>query len=158
MVLLSIINDKVQKVCVNMGQPRLSPEDIPVNLTGEKVINEPVTIKGHELLMTCVSMGNPHAVFFNDELKNIEYRIGDVLEDKRLLASPLIMLDTNHDGVFENKFYEFLKQNSYKGLLFLDDIHLNQPMGEFWNAITEAKEDITDLGHWSGSGIVDFSF
>jgi hypothetical protein len=94
---------------------------------------------------------------FADDLKNIEYRIGDVLKDKRLLASPLIMLDTYHDGVFENEFYKFLKQNRYQGLLFLDDIHLNEPMIEFWNVITEAKEDITDLGHWSGSGIVDFS-
>ena len=92
----------------------------------------------------------------SDELTNIEYSIGDVLKDQRLLNSPLIMLDTNHDGVFENIAYAFLKQNSYKGLLFLDDIHLNQAMEEFWDSITESKEDLTDLGHWSGSGIVEF--
>jgi len=38
-----------------------------------------------------------------EDLSNIEYLIGDVLQDTRLLESPLIMLDTNHDGVFENK-------------------------------------------------------
>ena len=92
-----------------------------------------------------------------DKLVSIEYRIGDVLMDQRLTNSPLIMLDTNHDGFFENKVYAFLKQNNYQGLLFLDDIHLNQAMEEFWDSITEAKEDITDLGHWSGSGIVEFS-
>ena len=92
----------------------------------------------------------------SDELTNIEYCIGDVLKDQRLLNSPLIMLDTDHDGVFENIAYAFLKQNSYKGLLFLDDIHLNQAMEEFWDSITESKEDLTDLGHWSGSGIVKF--
>jgi len=93
---------------------------------------------------------------YPQELTNIEYRSGDVLQDSRLLTSPLIMLDTNHDGVFENQFYNFIKQNRYKGLLFLDDIHLNPPMKDFWNRIPEAKADITDLGHWSGSGIVDF--
>jgi hypothetical protein len=93
-----------------------------------------------------------------DDLSNIEYRIGDVLGDTSLSESPLIMLDTDHDGVFENKFYTHLKENNYKGLLFLDDIHLNPPMRAFWSSIAETKEDITDLGHWSGSGLVDFGF
>jgi 2-polyprenyl-3-methyl-5-hydroxy-6-metoxy-1,4-benzoquinol methylase len=91
-----------------------------------------------------------------EDLTNIEYLIGDVLLDKRLLNSPLIMLDTDHDGVFENKFYTYLKKINYQGLLFLDDIHLNPPMKAFWSSIAEPKEDITDLGHWSGSGLVDF--
>lgn len=93
-----------------------------------------------------------------DELVNIEYCIGDVLKDQRLMSSPLIMLDTDHDGLFENEVYECLKRKSYRGLMFLDDIHLNRPMRGFWESITEVKEDITDLGHWSGSGIVEFSF
>ena len=92
-----------------------------------------------------------------EELVNIEYCIGDVLRDERLYSAPLIMLDTFHDGIFENKFYAFLKKNKYQGLLFLDDIHLNQSMEDFWNSITENKEDVTDVGHWSGSGLVDFS-
>jgi hypothetical protein len=92
-----------------------------------------------------------------EELSNIEYLIGDILKDERLLGAPLIMLDTNHDGIFENKLYNYLKANNYKGLLFLDDIHINQPMRHFWNSISTAKDDITDLGHWSGSGLVDFS-
>ena len=95
---------------------------------------------------------------FAEELTNIEYQIGDVMQDTRLLDSPLIMLDTNHDGVFENKFYNYLKENNYSGLLFLDDIHLNSSMKSFWSSIVEPKEDITDLGHWSGSGLVDFGF
>ena len=91
-----------------------------------------------------------------EELTSIEYLVGDVLQDNRLMASPLIMLDTYHDGSFEKVFYTFLKQNRYRGLLFLDDIRLNQPMRDFWNSISEPKEDITDVGHWSGSGLVDF--
>ncbi len=91
-----------------------------------------------------------------EELSTIEYLIGDVLTDDRLLGSPLIMLDTDHDGVFENRCYRFLKENAYSGLLFLDDIHLFPPMKAFWNSIFEPKQDLTDLGHWSGSGLVDF--
>jgi len=92
-----------------------------------------------------------------EKLFNIEYRIGDVIQDARLLGSPLIMLDTDHDGIFEGKLYNYLKENNFKGLLFLDDIYLNQHMRDFWRSISEAKEDITDLGHWSGSGLVDFN-
>jgi hypothetical protein len=92
-----------------------------------------------------------------EQLSRIEYRIGDVLKDPRLLKAPLIMLDTNHDGVFEREFYAFLKENRYQGLLFLDDIHLNSAMIRFWDGIAEVKEDLTDLGHYSGSGIVAFA-
>jgi hypothetical protein len=95
-------------------------------------------------------------LYHSEELHNIDFRIGDVLQDKRLLQAQLIMLDTFHDGVFEKKFYEFLKKEKYKGLLFLDDIHLNEPMKKFWDSISEPKEDLTDVGHWSGSGLVDF--
>lgn len=93
---------------------------------------------------------------YSEELTTIEYLIGDVLQDRRLLDSPLLMLDTNHDGKFERKLFDYLNSNGFRGLLFLDDIHLNQPMRDFWDSIDKPKEDITDLGHWSGSGIVDF--
>ncbi|BBO79784.1 hypothetical protein DSCO28_03500 [Desulfosarcina ovata subsp. sediminis] len=99
----------------------------------------------------CREIGDP------ETLKNIEFNIGDVLSDKRLENAELIMLDTNHDGSFENEAYRHFHKIGFKGLLFLDDIHLNRPMELFWNTITETKDDITDLGHWSGSGIVDFS-
>jgi hypothetical protein len=38
----------------------------------------------------------------------------------------------------------------------LDDINLNNPMKEFWNVITEDKYDISEYGHWSGTGLVIF--
>jgi SAM-dependent methyltransferase len=103
-------------------------------------------------IVECKELNHAH------ELTGIDYVIGDVLQDSRLMQSPLIMLDTNHDGVFENKFYAHLKKNNFKGLLLLDDIHLNVPMRAFWDSITEPKADITDVGHWSGSGLVDFCF
>ena len=91
------------------------------------------------------------------ELTHIEYCIGNVLEDPRLLSAPVILLDTYHDGSFEAEFYAHLKKNKYKGLLVLDDIHLNAQMEQFWQSIEEPKEDVTDLAHWSGTGLVDFS-
>jgi hypothetical protein len=90
------------------------------------------------------------------KLTTIEYRIGNALEDPRLLHAPLILLDTYHDGIFEKQFYDHLKTNDYRGLLILDDIHLNEPMRRFWNNIDKKKEDITEFGHWSGTGLVDF--
>jgi diaminopimelate epimerase len=75
-------NDKVTSVCVNMGQPRLAPKDIPVKLAGDKIIEHPVEILGRRLLMTCVSMGNPHAVFFCDDVSAVDLEhIGPAVEN-----------------------------------------------------------------------------
>jgi len=80
--------DKVRKVCVNMGQPILSPLDIPVNLPGEKVVAQPIDVPGRELLMTCVSMGNPHAVFFCDDVRSIELeKLGPAIENHSLFPN-----------------------------------------------------------------------
>ena len=81
-------NDKVQKVCVNMGQPILTPKDIPVKLTGEKVIEQPIEILGQEFLMTCVSMGNPHVAFFCDDVELIELEtLGPAIENHSLFPN-----------------------------------------------------------------------
>ena len=80
--------DKVQRVCVNMGQPVLTPKDIPVNLSGEKVIEQSIEILGQELLMTCVSMGNPHAIFFCDNVELIELeKVGPAIENHSLFPN-----------------------------------------------------------------------
>lgn len=81
-------NGKVRRVCVNMGQPILRPADIPVAIEAERVVNEVIEIAGRELLMTCVSMGNPHAVFFCDDLNGIELgRIGPLVEHHQLFPN-----------------------------------------------------------------------
>jgi len=77
-------------------------------------------------LVDCRELGRPEA------LGNIEFHIGDVREDSRLADAQLVMLDTYHDGSFERQFYAHLKQIGFKGLLFLDDIHLNEAMESFW--------------------------
>lgn len=67
---LTVEQGKVSQVSVDMGEPILKPELIPVLADGEKVIGEPVTVAGKEWKMTCVSMGNPHAVVFVDEVSD----------------------------------------------------------------------------------------
>jgi diaminopimelate epimerase len=85
---LAIRNKEVQKVCVNMGEPRFRPREIPVKLRGERVIEHPINILGQKMFMTCVSMGNPHAVFFCDDVKRVELeKIGPVIEKHRIFPN-----------------------------------------------------------------------
>ncbi len=63
---LQIESGKVSRVRVNMGEPILVPEQIPVEADREPVVMEPVKVCDREWKMTCVSMGNPHAVIFID--------------------------------------------------------------------------------------------
>ena len=61
---------KVSLVKVDMGEPVISPKDIPVDSNLERFINEPVKILDEVYRVTCVSMGNPHAVTFVQDVKN----------------------------------------------------------------------------------------
>ena len=80
--------DKVQKVCVNMGQPILAPKDIPVNMSGENIVEQSIEILGRQLQMTCVSMGNPHAVFFCENVALIELeKLGPAIENHTLFPN-----------------------------------------------------------------------
>ncbi len=63
-------NGKVQQVRVDMGEPILTPADIPVVSEKDQVIDEPIEVGGKTWNMTCVSMGNPHAVVFVDDTAN----------------------------------------------------------------------------------------
>ena len=61
---LEVTNDKVSRVRVNMGKPILQSSDIPTKLPGDPPVNAPLTIGDETFAVTCVSMGNPHAVAF----------------------------------------------------------------------------------------------
>lgn len=65
-VWLSVHGDTVTSVRVDMGAPKLRPEEIGVSLPGERVVQAPIEAAGRAWRMTCVSMGNPHAVVFVD--------------------------------------------------------------------------------------------
>lgn len=64
---VNVIDGKAVSARVDMGKPILKASDIPVNFDGEKCVNHPVTFVDRNFNMTCVSMGNPHAVMFIDE-------------------------------------------------------------------------------------------
>jgi len=68
---LTIKNGKTTAVRVGMGAAALRPEEIPVDLTGDAIISRPVTIGSATHKITCVSMGNPHAVIFTVGMKKL---------------------------------------------------------------------------------------
>lgn len=76
---------KVRTVRVNMGSPVLEAAEIPVVAQGSPVVGEPICVAGTEYRMTCVSMGNPHAVIFMDRMIDDEamLRIGPEFENHK---------------------------------------------------------------------------
>lgn len=63
---LTVEDGKVSLVKVDMGRPELEPSRVPVVAEGDRAVDEPITVDGKEYRMTCVSMGNPHAVVYVD--------------------------------------------------------------------------------------------
>ena len=98
------VNEKnlVETVKVNMGNPILIPEQIPVALSGECAVNVPITVQGKEYKMTCVSMGNPHAVLFVEDVNSLDLEaIGPdfehhVLFPNRTNTEFVQIVDRNH--------------------------------------------------------------
>lgn len=79
---LTVKEGKVALVKVNMGAPELTAENVPVISQKEQVVNEPITVQGKEFRMTCISMGNPHAVVFLDDVQNLDIEaIGPYFEN-----------------------------------------------------------------------------
>ena len=73
---------KVALVKVNMGAPILTSRQIPVVSTKEQVINEPLNVDGTTYHITAVSMGNPHAIVYMDDLKDLDIeKIGPKFEN-----------------------------------------------------------------------------
>ncbi|MDR2941605.1 MAG: carbamoyl-phosphate synthase large subunit, partial [Treponema sp.] len=99
---LSTRNGAVSSVKVNMGRAELRPEKIPVNLKGESIIKRKVTIGGKKYEVTCVSMGNPHAVVFRDKLDDFKLgEIGPLFENDQLFPDRVNVefvkvMDRNH--------------------------------------------------------------
>lgn len=75
-------NGKVKTVLVNMGKAVLTPADIPMKAEGESFINKPIEILGSEVYITAVSMGNPHAVTYVDDVMSLDLeKIGPAFEN-----------------------------------------------------------------------------
>ena len=74
---------EVKTLRVDMGKAILDPKQIPVDLSGDKVVDRRVTIGMQDYRITCVSMGNPHCVVFVDsDIDNINLEeIGPLFEN-----------------------------------------------------------------------------
>jgi len=82
---LNIKDGVVDTVRVNMGAPILESKDVPVVSELDKLINEPIIIQDKEYRITCVSMGNPHAVTFVDDTASLELdKIGPYFENNEI--------------------------------------------------------------------------
>ena len=79
-------HDKVDKVRVNMGEPRLTRTEIPMTGDGVlRVVDEPLNILHSTFRITCVSMGNPHCVIFVDDVENFPVeKYGPIIENHEL--------------------------------------------------------------------------
>ena len=93
-----------------------------------------------------------------NEHAGIERRVADcVLDAAEIARSDLVVLDVDpHDGVTERRILKALADAGFRGIVLLDDIHLNAAMEDFWASIALPKVDVTAVGHASGTGIVMF--
>ena len=78
---LTVKNGRVALVKVNMGKPEFHTENIPMKHRKEKVIREPLAVKQQVYEVTAVSMGNPHAGVFMEDVKGLDIKeIGPYFE------------------------------------------------------------------------------
>jgi hypothetical protein len=96
----------------------------------------------------------------NLKKSNIDLRIGNFMEDKTINYDKvdIIMIDVDpHDGLQEPPMIQFLANKNWSGLLLLDDIseHLWPAIYNMWTNISYEKYDLTDIGHFSGTGLIN---
>lgn len=78
--------NKIDRVRVNMGPPRLSREEIPMNGTPvAQVVAEELTVLDKTFTITCVSMGNPHCIIYVDDVDSFPVAVyGPLIENHQL--------------------------------------------------------------------------
>lgn len=80
---LTTDENTVKEVCVDMGFPSLNAREIPVLFPQAGAV--PVHVNGQEFMLSCVSMGNPHAVLEVDDVENFDvHGIGKAIENHPL--------------------------------------------------------------------------
>ncbi len=106
---LTVKDGKVELVRVDMGKPELDPAKIPILMDGyaedgksaDQVVDAPILVDGKEYRITGVSMGNPHAITYMDDIKNLDIgAIGSKFENherfpQRVNAEFVKVLDRN---------------------------------------------------------------
>jgi len=106
----------------------------------------------------------------NNNIKNVEniqFHLDNLFETEgqekwceTIKNSPFIFLDVDpHNGTMEIDFFNYLKKIDYKGFVICDDIwYFKEMRDNFWYKVDyEYRYDITDLGHVSGTGIINFN-
>lgn len=99
---LYVKEGQVEKVKVNMGAPELVAAQVPVVCDKEQAIDEAIEVEGKEYHMTCVSMGNPHAVVFMEDVEGLDIEaIGPFFENharfpKRVNTEFVKIIDENN--------------------------------------------------------------
>ena len=71
---LSLREEKVSSVSVNMGRASTDVKSLPANVDAKEMINYPLTVAGKDYAVTCVSVGNPHCVVFTDSLDSLDVK------------------------------------------------------------------------------------
>jgi diaminopimelate epimerase len=80
-LLLTVEQGKVAQVRVDMGEVSSKAADVPVVGMGEQVVAQKVTVAGQKWTMTCISVGNPHAIVWVDDVNAVELeKIGPQFE------------------------------------------------------------------------------
>jgi diaminopimelate epimerase len=103
------VNGFVQRVRVDMGEPILIPAEIPTTLrspkgTQEPLIDGPLSVAGHDLRVSCVSMGNPHCVVFVEK----------ATDDWVLAVGPKVEVDEHFPKRVNVEFVEVLSRNELR--------------------------------------------
>lgn len=87
---LTVENGEVTYVAVDMGMAILKPREIPVDDDGDDFVKRKIDVDGKEYEITCVSMGNPHAVIFTKDIDNIDLeKIGPLFEHHKLFPEQI---------------------------------------------------------------------
>ncbi|MEK9657862.1 MAG: diaminopimelate epimerase [bacterium] len=81
---LILENGRIKAIEVDMGVPQYQADDVPCNLRTDdgRVIDSPISVLGQDYVMTAIGMGNPHAVFFVDNIHDVSIeRFGPAVGD-----------------------------------------------------------------------------
>lgn len=74
-------DNEVESVTVDMGEPILNPSKIPADFPGEMMVEQKIHTTHGDMIVTAVSMGNPHCVIFVDKIENVPFdTLGPELE------------------------------------------------------------------------------
>lgn len=99
----------------------------------------------------------------NIKLNNIQFECKNIIYDHNkyeILNAKLIYLDIDpHNGDEEKIMVDFLIQNNYTGIVICDDIGPSWPLlHNWWNTLNISKYDLTEIGHYSGTGLIPFNY